>query len=44
MAHPQQHGLSQPLPGSVAEGESDAWTIVLTIVVCAVAASFYLLA
>lgn len=44
MANPQQHGLSRPLPGSVAEGESEAWTIVLAIVVCSVAGSLYLLA
>jgi len=43
MGHYQQHGLSQPLPGSVAEGESDALTIVVAIVVCAVGASLYLL-
>ncbi len=43
MAHPQQQGLSRPLPGSVAEGESEAWTIVLAILVGAAATSVYLL-
>jgi hypothetical protein len=44
MGHPQQQGLSRPLPGSVAEGESEAWTIVLAILVGAAATSVYLLA
>jgi len=40
----QQHSLSQPVPSSVVEGESDALTIVAAIMVFAVGASLYLLA
>ena len=31
MGHYQQHSLSQPVPSSVVEGESDALTIVAAI-------------
>jgi hypothetical protein len=43
MRHYQQSELSHPLPASVAEGESDARTIVAALMVCAIAASVYIL-
>jgi hypothetical protein len=44
MRYYQNNELSQPLPSSVAEGESDALTIVLAIMVCAALASVYVFA
>ncbi len=43
MAHYQHHSLSRPLPSSVVEGESDALTVVLALIVFAVGGSVYLL-
>lgn len=43
MAHYQQQSLSRPLPSSVLEGESDAVTVVLALIVFVVGGSLYLL-
>jgi hypothetical protein len=43
MAQYQQHSLSRPLPSSVVEGESEALTVVLALIILAVGGSLYLL-